>query len=324
MARGWTSLLRLGVGPLALLLGGCITVNLGANGRGELEKTVVHGENGPEILLLDVSGVISAERQGGTFGIGERESLLARVREQLDRGAEEDVRALVLRIDSPGGTVTASEILYGEIARFKEETGIPVVAAFLGTAASGAYYAAMAADTLVAYPTSVIGSIGVIFSGVNVSGLMEKIGVEDQTLTTGAFKDAGSPLRPMRPEERAELQGVLDQLHRRFVDVVVAGRPNLDADRVAALADGRIWSAPQALELGLVDAVDDLPGAIAEAERRAGLTESRVVVYHRPGAYRANLYSTPPAPAPLALDPRALLGPVREPAFLYLWWPGVR
>jgi protease-4 len=318
-----TSLRWLAASCAALLLAGCLTLNVGGPGRGELEKTVVFGEAGPELLLVDVSGMISAQPSPGAFGIGERESLLARVREQLDRGAEDEVRALVLRIDSPGGTVTASEILYEEIRQFKQETGVPVVAALMGTATSGGYYVALAADTIVAYPTTVTGSIGVIFGGVNVSGLMEKIGVSNQTLTTGAFKDTGTPLRPMRRDEREQLQGVLDQMQDRFEAVVLEGRPALDAARVAALADGRIYSASQALEAGLIDSLGGLPGAVAEAERRAGLERSRVVVFHRPGGYRANLFSMPPGPALAPLDPGALLGPLRRPGFLYLWWPGL-
>ncbi len=315
---------RLFAACAGLALAGCITVNLGGPGKGELVETVVEGDAGPKILLLEVSGVITAERSRGAFGLGGRPSLLSRVREQLDKAAEEEVAALVLRIDSPGGTVTASEILHGEIARFKEQTGVPVVAAFLGTAASGAYYASMAADTVVAHPTSVVGSIGVIFSGINLSGLMDKIGVENQTLTTGAFKDAGSPLRPMRDDERAQLQSVLDGLHARFVEVVIQGRERLDPGRVAELADGRVWTAPQALELGLVDAIADLHDAIGEAEARAGLEESRVVIYHRSGEYRANLYSSATLPEPTALDARAWLGVPSEPTFLYLWAPGAR
>ncbi len=323
MCRTWIPLNSLAA-CAALLLVGCITVNVGGPRRSKLEKSVVYGESGPEILMVDVTGVISAQPNPGAFGIGARESLLARVREQLDRGADDRVKALVLRIDSPGGTVTASEILYREILQFKKETGVPVVAAFMGTATSGAYYSAMAADTIVAYPTSVTGSIGVIFGGVNVSGLMEKIGVSNQTLTTGAFKDTGTPLRPMRSDERAQLQSVLDQMQDRFEAVVRAGRPELDAAEVAELADGRIYGAEQALEAGLVDSIAGLPEAIREAERRAGLESSRVVVFDRPGAWRANLFSMPPSPAPGLPDAGALLGPLREPGFLYLWWPGYR
>ena len=218
------------------------------------------------------------------------------MREQLERARDDaSVRALLLRINSPGGTVTASDILYQELMRFKRDRGVPVVAHFLGVAASGAYYVAMAADEVVAQPTTVTGSIGVIFVGVNLSGLMQKIGVADQTLTAGAQKDAGSWLRPMQPAERAHLQAVLDDMHDRFKKIVVAGRPRLDAQRVDALADGRIYSADQALANGLVDGLGDLEQAVAATQRRAGLASARVVIYHRPREYRQNLYTQAPA-----------------------------
>lgn len=302
--------------------GGCVSLNLGGGGPAPLEETVVDGESGPKILLLDVDGVIQETEQRGAFGMGRRESVVARVREELDKaGDDDDVRALVLRINSPGGTATASEVVYREIRRFKAEKQIPVVAQFMGMATSGAYYIAMAADRIHAHPTSVTGSIGVIFAGVNFSGLMQKLGVEDQTITGGEYKDVGSPLRPMRPEERAQLQGVIDDLHARFRAVVAEGRPALGPERVAELADGRIFSASQALEAGLVDAIGDLEDAIDEAERRAGLSESRVVSYHRPSEWRENVYSLAPRAPALQIDLGSLLGPVPGPAFLYLWWP---
>jgi protease-4 len=296
-------------------------VDLGGTG-GELAEKVVAGEKGAKILLLPVEGVISEQEQRrGPLGLGDRESLVARIREQLERAAEDDeVRAVLLRIDSPGGTVTASEILYREVQRFKEETGRPVVAEVMGVAASGAYYVAMASDTVLAHPTSIVGSIGVIFSNLSLAGLLEKLGVEDQTLTTGPFKDAGSPLRRMRPEERAWFQGVLDDLHARFVAVVDEGRPGLDHARVVALADGRIFSAPQAKELGLVDGIADVHGAIAETERRAGLSESRVVVYHRPREWSENVYSRSSVEA--AAAPTVLLPGALPAGFLYLWAGG--
>jgi protease-4 len=167
----------------------------------------------------------------------------------------------------------------------------------------------------------VTGSIGVIFAGLNLSGLLEKLGVANQTLTAGDFKDAGSPLRPMRAEERAWLEGVLDDLFERFVAVVDEGRPDLTRSEVEALADGRIFSASQALEAGLVDALGDLPAAVEEARTRAGLEEARVVVYHRPNERAENLFSmAPAAPEPESALP--LPPGLSQPAFLYLWWPG--
>jgi protease-4 len=232
------------------------------------------------------------------------------------------VKAVVLRIHSPGGTATASEILYGEIQRFKAKKQVPVVAQLMGIATSGAYYAAMAADSVYAHPTTVTGSIGVIFMGVNVSGLMDKLGVADQTITTGPYKDVGSPLRRMTPEDRALVQGVLNDLYQRFVQVVATGRPQLPAARVSALADGRIYSATQAQANGLIDGIADLPNTIDETRRRAGLEEARVVSYHRRREWRDNLYTLPQGWGTLTLEPTTLLNLLQAPTFAYLWWPG--
>jgi protease-4 len=314
---------RIGLALLALVGSGCVTIDLPVGRPGPLVETVLEGEGPAKVLLLEIDGVISESVEPTRFGFDESESVVARARSQLEKARrDDDVVALVLRIQSPGGTATASEILYREILRFKEESGVPVVAALMGVATSGAYYAAMAADTVLAHPTTVTGSIGVIFRGVNVSGLMGKLGIQDQTITSGEYKDAGSPLREMRPEERRQIQGILDDLHERFREVVAEGRPQLGRERVAELADGRIYSAEQALALGLVDGVADLPGAIDEAKRRAGTAEARVVSFHRERDWRENLYTQPPA-AQAPLLGLATLLQLRSPSFLYLWWPGL-
>jgi protease-4 len=308
----------------ALLLAGCVNVNVGAGRRAELVEKVVYGTKGPKILLIDIDGSISDLAAPRALGFGGRESMVSRVRAQLDRAEEDDsIRAIILRINSPGGTAAASEIVYSEIRRFKEEHEIPVIAQLMGVAASGGYYLAMSADTVRALPTTITGSIGVIFSGVSLSGLMEKIGIENQTLTSGPYKDAGSSLRRMSEEERAQLTSVLDSLYARFLEVVEAGRPDLSPEEIRGLADGRIFSAAQAEANGLVDAIGDLPGAVELAEERAGIEKSRVVAYGRPDEWRENLYSMNTMPDP-TLSPWAVLGPVSEPAFLYLWWPGAR
>ncbi len=306
---------------LSLLASGCITLEVPLLGGGEFVERTVHGEGDAKILMLELSGTLSTRGQPGRFGIGGRESIVARVREQLERAVHDDaIEALLLRIDSPGGTVIASEILYREIQRFKREREVPVVAQFMGTAASGGYYVAMAADEVRAYPSAVTGSIGVIMAGVNVAGLLEKVGVTNQTLTTGAFKDAGSPLRPMRPEEQAQLETILADLFEGFLDVVDQGRPNLDRAAVQALADGRIYSATQAKEAGLVDAIGDLPDAVAATRKRAGLEQARVVVYHRTGETRENLFSSQtPSAGPGGL--MELIQSRSQPAFLYMWAP---
>jgi protease-4 len=310
---------------VALAGAGCITLDLPFGGPSALEERLVQGESGPKILLLDVDGVLSEEGETSALGFGGSESPVARVREQLELARRDsEVRAVLLRIQSPGGTVTASDVVYREVLRFKEETKLPVVAHCLGMCASGGYYVALAADRILAHPTTVTGSIGVIFSGLSLAGLLERYGVEDQTLTSGAFKDAGSPWRRMTPAERAQLQSVIDDLYGRFLEVLRAGRPGLDAAAAARVADGRIFSARQALAAGLVDEVGYLGEAVAELERRAGLSESRVVAYRRPREWSENLYSKSGASVPRVelpgRDPLAAVLPA--PGFLYLWWPG--
>ncbi len=311
---------------LSLQLTGCISIRLFDGGTGPLVETVLSGEEGPKILLLDIDGAISdSVPSRGLLGLP-GENMVARIREELDKARlDDEVRGILLRVNSPGGTATASDIIYGELRRFKRERGIPVVAQLMGVAASGGYYVAMAADRVVAQPTTVTGSIGVIFVGVNFSGLMEKLGLEDQTLTAGSFKDAGSFLRPMRPEERRQLQSVLDDMHARFKSVVEEGRSELESSQVASLADGRIYSAPQALELGLVDVLGGLDDAVAEVERLGGLSKSRVVSYQRSRRWVRNYYAQAPAvPSEVRIRLGGPLGELLQgPGFFYLWAPGL-
>ena len=325
---GFTCLLPLmrglGVVFLTLTLSGCITIDIPWGKPGKLRETVVEGEGRSKIALIEIEGVLREVARPTRLGLGERESPVARVRAQLDKAAEDDaVKAVVLRIHSPGGTATASDIIYGEIQRFKAKKPVPVVAQLMGLATSGAYYAAMAADSVYAQPTTVTGSIGVIFTGVNVSGFMDKLGLADQTITTGPYKDIGSPLRRMTPEERALVQSVINDLYQRFVVVVETGRTQLTPARVAELADGRIYSAPQALANGLIDGISDLPSTLDEVRRRAGLEEARVVTYHRRREWRENLYTLPPGAEAPAVDPTNLLDLLPTPTFAYLWWPGI-
>lgn len=309
---------------LALTCTGCITIDVLGGKPGRLRETVVEGERGPKIALIDIEGLLLEVAKPTPLGLRQEESSVARVRAQLDKAAKDRaVKAVILRIHSPGGTATASEIIYGEIQRFKAKKPVPVVAQLVGIATSGAYYAAMAADSVYANPTTVTGSIGVIFVSVNVSGLMEKLGLADQTIATGPYKDVGSPLRPMTPGDRALMQGVLNDLYRRFVQVVAAGRPQLPAARVAELADGRIYSATQAQANGLVDGIADLPSTIDEVRRRAGLEEVRVVAYHRKREWRENLYTLSPSLETLTVKPTALLDLIHGPTFAYLWWTGI-
>lgn len=291
-------------------------------GPGPLEETQVGGTGKAKILLLEVSGVISSQEGDG---LAPTPSLIANVKEQLTRAAQDDaVKAVVLRINTPGGTVTASDIIHHELKVFKANRKVPVVASIMDVGASGGYYVASAADSVLAHPSSVTGSIGVIMLTMNARGLLEKVGVEATAVTSGPRKDMGSPFRAMTPEERAIFQGLIDAFYQRFLNVVQEGRPNLQMDQIKKLADGRIYTGEQAKASGLVDDIGYLDDAVELAKKKAGLTEARVIMYRRPGEYSNNVYSKLAAPSPLAslaaLDLQSL---VRggTPQFMYLWMP---
>jgi protease-4 len=308
-----------------IALAGCSLVTVDFQPRiRPLEEETIEGKGKSKILLLDLSGVLSEDVP--SFSIGSpppRVPLLARVREELQKAEEDErVRAVVVRINSPGGTITASDILYHELLTFKARKKVPVIAAIMDVGASGGYYAALAADTIVANPTTITGSIGVVMVTVNAQGLLEKIGVAPLAIKSGPMKDAGSPFRSLTDPERAVFQSIIDDMFTRFVSLIVKSR-GLSEDRVRAFADGRVYTADQALALGLVDRIAYLEDVVALARERAGLDEARVVMYRRPKEYRANIYSLTPSPttaeSALAQFAAALGG--GGPRFLYLWWP---
>src|SRR5580765_931421 len=320
--RPYAMLGRLCLFAAIVLQAGCITVNL-IEPSGPVKEMELTGKGDGKVLLLDLSGVISAQDKEGIIP---QPNMLATFKEELTRAAKDDrIKAVVVRINSPGGTVTASDILYHELREFKAKKKVPVIASMMDVGASGGYYLAMAADNVLVHPSTVTGSIGVIMLTVNARGLLEKVGVEASAITSGPRKDMGSPFRVMTAEERGIFQSVIDSFYQRFLAVVQEGRPHLSAEQVKKLADGRIYSGDQAKAAGLIDEIGYLDDAIQLAKKKAGLTEARIVTYGRRGEYQNNIYSrlfgTSSDITGLAnLD---LLSMVRggTPQFMYLWMP---
>lgn len=276
-----------------------------------------------KIALIDVSGLIMNAPEWRFIGEGEQPvSLLL---EQLDKAADDPaVKAVILRINSPGGTVVASELMHDEIMHFRKR-GKPVIASMMDVAASGGYYVACACDEIVAHPSTVTGSIGVLMQTFDVSGTMSMIGVRGDAITSGPNKDAGSPFRAMEPDERRLFQSMIDEMYAKFVEVVDAGRPKLDEAAVRKLADGRVYTAGQALEVGLIDRIATMRETVELAEKRAGVGRARLVTYHRPLEYKPNYYAAAPAGSPTTtnlfnLDVGAALTHT-TPRFMYLWQP---
>jgi len=209
------------------------------------------------------------------------------------------VKAIVLRIDSPGGAVVPSQEIFAEVRKTRAEGKIKLVTSMGNVAASGGYYIAAATDRIVANPGTLTGSIGVIMELANVKGLLEKVGVQSVVIKSGRHKDIASPFRAMTPEDRALLQTVLDDVHAQFIDAVATGR-SLQPEQVKTLADGRIFTGKQAQTVNLVDELGDLHDAIQLAARLVGISgEPRVIETHKRFSWRdllQGLYSGSIAP----------------------------
>ncbi len=290
-----------------------------------LKEKVISGTGVDKILLLDISGTISAEEETALGGLKTKPSLVARVKEELKLAQEDKhIKALLLKINSSGGMVTASDILHHEISRFKQKTGVKVVACLMEIGTSGAYYVATSADKIIAHPTTVTGSIGVMILKLDLSGLMQKIGVQDETIKSGDKKNILFPLRSITPEEREIVQQIIDNLQERFLQVVRQGRPNMGEQQLAQIADGRILDSREALRLGVIDKIGYLDDAIENAKQLAGLSEARVIIYRPPFSQKANIYAQTgglmPQPNPAQSYVNSLL-PGLNPYFMYLWLP---
>lgn len=303
-------------------------------GDQRLEPTTVVDETGwggDRVALIDVSGLIINAEKPALLAQGENP--VSRFHEQLRlAAADARVKAVVLRINSPGGGVTASDIMYRDLTRFRESTGKPVVALLMGVAASGGYYVACAADRIVAYPTSVTGSIGVILQTISVKPALDRIGIQTHALTSGENKDAGSPLSVLTDSQRAVLRELVDDFYARFVGVVRERRPDIPEDKMGMVTDGRVFSGEDAAALGLADRTGDLHDAVALAKSLAGIERADWVIYHRPLDYVGSPYAHAAAGAVpqtqvnlLQLNIAGGVGGFDMPVGVYyLWRPQVR
>jgi protease-4 len=227
---------------------------------------------GARVAVVEVEGVIGV---GADRGL-DTEAIIRTLGEYRDDPA---VRAVVLRIDSPGGVVAPTQEIFTAVRRLRE-TKKPVVASLGSVAASGGYYVAVSADRIFASPGTLTGSIGVVMQLANVEGLLKKVGVEYVVVKAGAYKDAGNFARAMTPEERRILQSLLDDVYDQFISAVAEGR-GLEPQAVRAFAEGRIYSGRQAHGLKMVDDLGGLEDAIEAAAKMAGLPPKPKVLYPR-------------------------------------------
>jgi len=221
--------------------------------------------DGEKVGVIEIAGVIASSRE---------------TLEQLKRFREdEDIKAIVIRVDSPGGVVGPSQEIYREVLRTRSTK--KVVASMGAVAASGGYYVVAGADGIVANPGTITGSIGVIMEYTNFQELFQKIGLSPVVIKSGKFKDAGSPVRSMTPEEEQILKTFVDRLHQQFVSAIAEGR-KIDLEAVKKLADGRIYTGEEAKDLGLVDRIGNLEDAIEWAGQLAGIEGEIIPVYPPP------------------------------------------
>ncbi len=309
---------------LLLGLSGCaLHFHFDLLGEDTLQEVVLQTSEAREkILLLDIEGILASAADTGSWSRdrGPLSSVLAK----LNRAAQDpDIRAVILRLNTPGGEVTASDLLHHEILRFKKRTGLPVVGLMMSLAASGGYYVACACDRIIAHPTTLTGSIGVIALFPETGELLGKLGLKMNVIKSGALKDAGSLFRGMTVEERALFQEMIDEDYRAFVEVVAANRSGrLTKEEVMRLADGRIYTAPQALAAKLIDDIGYFDSTLESVLKMSGLRRAKVVAYTYHPKTQTNIYSLSSAGTPLAEEEvwSRALDSLRS-GFYYLWLP---
>lgn len=309
------------------LVQGCATpkIQMFTDSTDPYKEFTLEGTQTPKVLVIQANGQID---EGPSRGLlRDRPGMVPDIVSQL-RLAEKDkdIGAVVIKINSPGGTVTASDVLYHELKTFKEKTGVKMVAVFMGIAASGGYYIALPADRIMAHPTTITGSVGVIFLQPKVEGLMEKLGVGVDVSKSGDKKDMGSPFRASTAEEARLLQDLTDQLGQRFIDLLTRHR-QVSPEALAEIRTARIFLADEARRLGMVDRIGYVEDAIESAKTLAGLPDdARVVVYRRgefPDDTVYNAAGTTAGTAEPELVHLELPGSMGElsSGFFYIWPP---
>lgn len=266
-------------------------------GRGSHGKIggVMSHVGGDRIGLLYITGVISSgsSTPSGLMGGGSSgsDSIVRLLRKSSENS---NLKAIIIRINSPGGSAAASQEVYNEVMRIRKKTDIKVIVSLGDVAASGGYYIASAGEQIVANPATITASIGVIMKYMNFEGLMDKVGMEAIVMKSGKLKDMGSPYREMTEEERELMQASLGNIHEQFIADVAKGR-NMDIEDVRKVADGRILTGEQALDAGLIDTIGGLQDAIEIAGELTGLgtsPEVELLQKESPFSFLLNTLST--------------------------------
>jgi protease IV len=345
---GWLAMCLAGLGgcghaiPIAARFQGDVGANVTANATfkgdvevklpsasdpGEITATVVRAGQSQSpcarIALVDVDGLLLNQNYGSLYAVGDNP--LAGFRDKLGAAARDpQVVAVLLRVNSPGGSVTACDIMAEELKQFRAETRKPVVACLMDVATSGAYYVAAGSDRIVAHPTALTGGLGVVFNHFNLQDAMAQLNVVADPVKSGENIDMGTVTNLLDDKVRALLQKMADSYREHLERNIKERRKSMTVQDQQALKDGRIVIASEGLALHLVDRLGYLHDAIAEAEQISGVSKAEVVLLHRTGYPAHSLYAITPSPAPLSDSlPFSYPGLDRTklPSFLYLWQP---
>lgn len=274
------------------------------------------------IALLDINGIIQETSEVSMFsGETYKHSVFL---DQLEYAfSSADIDGIVLRVNSPGGGVYESDEIYNKIISLKEEYDKPFVVYMTQLAASGGYYVSAPADKIYANRNTITGSIGVALGGLNMKELMDKIGIKDTTITSGKNKTIMSSTHEMTDEQKRILQSMVDEYYDQFLDVVSQGR-NIDKNELKPIADGRIYTARQAKEVGLIDEIGELDDAINEVAGMAGLSDPKVLQFtHSDFGFlsiflnkAANVFSSKDS---INLESAGKLADIKSSLPMYLW-----
>jgi len=308
-------------------LTGCVQPNINVFGApgAHYREQVLEGSGANKVLLLSVDGLISEYPREGL--LSSRPSTLQEIAAQLKLARKDkSIKAVLLKVNSPGGTTTASDILYHELSAYKQETGVKLVTVMMGVAASGGYYVALPSDYITAHPTTITGSVGVIFVMPRLAGLMDKIGVGVDVSKSGSLKDMGSPFRPATDEEKRLTEAMTKAQAARFTELVMQSR-KLTPEALRTVSTAQVFTAAQAKDLGLIDSIGYMDDALAKTRELAGLDKDAKLITYRHRSSADATYYQPAAeamdgqrPTLLSVDLGGLLPP--KAGLYYLWGPG--
>lgn len=309
---------------LVLLLGGCSApmFNILDPRPQPLREYTLEGKGADKILMIPVAGMISDAPQQTL--LGSSPSIVEQVVVELQKARDDSsIKAVLFKVNSSGGTITASDLLYHEIVSYKAQTGNKIGVIMMDLAASGAYYISLPADFIMAHPTTLTGSVGVIFMRPKAHGLMEKVGLGVEVSKFGKNKDMGSPFRETSDEERILMQKTVDTYGNRFLGLVQKHR-RLDEASLKEVSTARVFVADEALRLKLIDKIGYIRDAVKEIRKAAGLPDdARVVVYRRKDIPEENYYrASTPDVASLSLIHIDLPEILKAKAGFYYLWPG--